>query len=426
MRVPEAARRAGWNLIDQVISSLTNATLSILVARSVDETGFGGFAVAFTVFTLLVGVSRAVATPPLGIRFSDAPPADFGRAAAAATGTAFVFGAVAGIGCVVAGLAVGDAAGHALVALGVVFPGLLVQDAWRQVFFAAGRPAAAALNDAAWAVVQIGALVALLVAGTSTVGPLVLVWGASAAAAALLGVLQARIWPRPGRAPGWLREHRDLTGYMGLEWATLQGTNQVTLLIIAAIASLEAVGALRGVQVLLGPATVLGMAALSFAIPEFARRRATMSERQWTRAAAGVSAAVAGLGFVWGVAFVLVPDTVGQALLGDTWSGTAEILWPTIIGQVGATVAVGPAAMLYAMDRAKVTLAVHSLFAPLVVVGGIAGVAFAGALGAAWGFAIAFWAVVPLWWIRLYQEAARTAAARPISPSHDEQTRNAG
>jgi O-antigen/teichoic acid export membrane protein len=407
MRIPAVARRAGWNLADQAISSLTNAALSILVARSVEDTAFGGFAVAFTVFTLLIGVSRALATSPMGIRFSAAAPGDFGGAAAAATGTALAFAAVAGLGCVVAGLVVAGPAGPALLALGVIFPGLIVQDAWRQVFFAAGRPDAATLNDAVWAVVQLGAVWALLVTGSGTVAPLVLAWGGAAVAASLLGVRQAGTWPRPDRTARWLRAHRDLTGYMGLEFATLQGTQQAALLLIAAIGSLEAIGALRGVQVLLGPATVIATAALSFAIPEFARRRATLSARQWMRAAVAVAAAVSVLGFGWGLLFVLAPDPVGRALLGDTWDGAREILWITIVGQVGSAVAVGPAAMLYAMDRAKVTLGVHAVFAPLMFVGGVGGVLLADAPGAAWGFTIAFCAVVPLWWVRLRREAIR-------------------
>jgi O-antigen/teichoic acid export membrane protein len=412
MKIPMIARRAGWNLVDQAISSVTNAALSILVARSVDDAAFGGFAVAFTIFTLLIGVSRAIATSPLGIRFSDASPEDFKDATAAATGAGLALSVVTGAGCVAVGIWMGGPVGPALVALGVVFPGLIVQENWRQVFFAAGRPAAATLNDTAWAVVQFAAIFVLLETGSPTVVALIIAWGGAAVAAGLLGVRQARVWPRPGRTIGWLREHRDLTGYMGLEFATLQGTNQTTLLIIAAIGSLEAIGALRGVQVLLGPATVVATAALSFAIPEFARRRRRLSERQWALAALAVAGCVALLGLLWGLAFVLIPDSLGVQLLGDTWTGARDILWATIVAQAGAAASLGPGAMLYAMGRAKVTLGIHSLFAVLVFSGGVGGVLLAGAPGAAWGFAVAFWATVPLWWSRMRREARVTAASR--------------
>ncbi len=412
MRPPRVARRAGWNLVDQVISSGTNAALAFIVARSVDESSFGGFAVAFTVFALLVGVSRAVATSPLGIRYADVSPEAFVGASAAAVGSAFVFGVAAGLGCLGAGAWLGGGTGGALIALGVVFPGLLVQDAWRQVFFAASRPAAAALNDGVWAILQLVAVVALLVAGVATVGPLVLAWGGAAMAAALLGVRQARSWPRPLQATRWLREHRNLTGYLVAEFGTLQGAQQGALLIIAVVGSLEAIGALRGVQVLLGPTTILAVAAFSFAVPEWSRRRTSLvlTGRQWLRGAVVLSASVAGAGICWGLFVMFAPDALGAALLGKTWAGTSDILLASIVGQAGAAVLVGPAAMLYAMDRAPVTFALNARLAPLIFIGGVGGVLLAGAEGAAWGFSIAFWAVVPLWWQRLCREGAALAA----------------
>jgi len=218
--------RAGWNLLDQMISSGTNAVLSFLVARQLSDSAFGGFAVAFTVFSLLVGASRAISTAPLGMRFADAGRARFARASSTVTGTALALGAAAGAVAVVTGLVLGGDVGRALVALGLVLPGLLVQDAWRDVFFAAARPAAAALNDAAWAVVQLLAVVGLLVVGVSTAGPLVLAWGAAAAAAAVLGGVQARARPAPARTVSWLREHRDVTRYLIAEFAVLQGAQQ--------------------------------------------------------------------------------------------------------------------------------------------------------------------------------------------------------
>jgi len=104
-----ALRRASWNLVDQVISSGTNAALSFLIARSVSSADFGGFAVAFTVFSLVIGVSRAVSTSPLSVRFTRVQPGEFREAAAAGVGTAFTLGIVSGLGCLVAGLVVGGA-----------------------------------------------------------------------------------------------------------------------------------------------------------------------------------------------------------------------------------------------------------------------------------------------------------------------------
>lgn len=417
LRLPALVGRAGWNLLDQVISSGTNAVLSFLVARSVDATAFGGFAVAFTVFSLLVGASRALATSPLSVRYADAEPARFQGAAAVAVGSALTLGLVGGLACLAVGAALGGGIGQALVALGVVFPALLAQDAWRFVFFAASRPAAAALNDAVWAVVQIGAVALVLAAGRPGAATLVLAWGGAAAVAALVGVRQARAWPRPLDSADWFRRHRSLTGYLVAEFGMLQGCQQGALLVVAAVGSLEAIGALRGVQVLLGPTTILGVAAFSFIVPELARRRPTATAQLWIRGALGVSAVVSVLGFTWGVIFVVAPDAVGRALLGDTWPSVSEILWPTIIGQLGATLPHGPSCVLIAMDRARASLMLNIVYAPLIFIGGVGGVLLGGAYGAAWGFAAAFWVMVPLWWLRLLREVRHVAATGPARPS---------
>jgi O-antigen/teichoic acid export membrane protein len=408
-------RRASWNLVDQVISSGTNAALSFLIARSVSSADFGGFAVAFTVFSLIIGVSRSVATSPLSVRFTSVPPEEFRRAAASGVGTAFVLGVVSGLGCLVGGAVVGGAAGQALVALGVVLPGLLSQDAWRLVFFAEARPHAAALNDAVWAVTQLGAVAALLLLHVESIGPLVLVWGLAAGAAALMGLRQSGVRPRPRAAGAWLRRHRGLTGYLLAEFVTVQGGQQAALLIIASVGSLEAIGALRGAQVLLGPPTILAVGMYTFALPEFSRRRASLSYRGWMQGGLGLSLFVTLSAVVWGALFLVLPDAVGEALLGDSWLNTKSILVASIVSQAGAGIAIGPSTMLYAMDRARVTVRVHAVLAALVLGCGVGGVYLDGANGAAWGFALAFWTVVPAWWLLVHREARATVRREPAA-----------
>ena len=74
--------------------------MSLLIARSVDETAFGGFTIAFTIFTLLTGFSRACVTSPLGVRFADAAKDRFAFASASALGCSLVLSVIAGVCCV--------------------------------------------------------------------------------------------------------------------------------------------------------------------------------------------------------------------------------------------------------------------------------------------------------------------------------------
>jgi O-antigen/teichoic acid export membrane protein len=405
--------RAFWNLVDQGLSSLTNAALSVVVARSVDELDFGGFALAFTIFSIVVGLSRNLATGPMPIRFSGAPRASFDGAAGGALGTALCFGVVTGIGSVLVGLLMGGVAGSALLALGVVLPGLLVQDAWRQVFFAQRRPAAAALNDAAWAVLQVG-VVALLLLGAhvDTAGPLILAWGAAALGAALLARVQSSARPRPLAARRWVHEHRDLTRLLLGEFGTQQGALQGSLLVITAVSSLAVIGTLRGSQVLLGVMNLLFMATVSFVTPEFSRRRSTLTVGQWTLGAVGVFVVVGGVSAAWGLMFLVLPDAVGRSLLGETWNGVSAILAVAVVGQVVQVISAGPAMMLRAMDRVSVTFTLNAIECPLVFALGVVGAVVDGARGAIIGFAVAYALVAPFWWYRFTREARRLAASR--------------
>jgi O-antigen/teichoic acid export membrane protein len=188
-------------------------------------------------------------------------------------------------------------------------------------------------------------------------------------------------------------------------------------MISSAVASLEAIGALRGAQVLLGPVTILQAAAFSFAVPELSRRRHELTERDWMRSALVVSAVIAVLGFIWGGLFLLAPDSVGRALLGETWAGTSAVLWPMVLGQLGGNLAHGTSAAFIGMDRAKVSMTLEAVFGALTLIGGVGGVLIGGAVGAAWGFAAPFWILLPVWWLVMRREVRRITAAAPSTPN---------
>ncbi|CAO5170694.1 Membrane protein involved in the export of O-antigen and teichoic acid [Frankia sp. AiPs1] len=401
--------RAIWTLVDQVLSSGTNAVMSFVIARSVSPSEFGAFGVAFAIFSLMIGFSKAAGTSPLGMRFADVSPSVFRAAGAAGTGTSFVIGLASGAVTLVFGLAIGGAVGSSLVAMGLVFPALLVQDAWRQVFFAEGRPAAAALNDGVWAIVQFGAIFALVVRNVSTSWAMLAAWGGAAAVAAVLGLRQAGFTPATNQVRAWLVEHRDINGYMCAEYLTVQGAQQASTLLIGTLGAIDLVGALRGVQTLLGPTTILAVGIVSWAIPEFSRRK-DMSARARLRAAYALSGVIVAVGVAWGTIFLLLPASVGHALLGGTWGETHHLLALSIIQQAGPAATVGPACMLYALGRAKLTFRANAILAPQLLVYPVIGLHIGGSTGAVVGYIAAFWITVPFWFM-LVAGAAREAAS---------------
>ena len=63
-------RRLGWGVADQVVSSISNFVLGIVVARSLGAEGFGSFSLAFITYAFILSGSRGLSTAPLLVRFS--------------------------------------------------------------------------------------------------------------------------------------------------------------------------------------------------------------------------------------------------------------------------------------------------------------------------------------------------------------------
>ena len=207
-------RRASWNLIDQVLSAATNVLLSFLVARTVSANEFGAFSVAFLLFSLMIGVSRALVGTPLSIRHSGESGEVRRATARAAFGTVLTVTLAASALLLLAGLIWRATLGPTLIALAVVLPFLILQDTCRMSFFAWAQPKLAALNDAIWAVLQLTFVLVLVRSGHVSAPVMVLAWGVAAAPASIVGMFQLRAVPIFGRVRAWIYETRGIVGYL--------------------------------------------------------------------------------------------------------------------------------------------------------------------------------------------------------------------
>jgi O-antigen/teichoic acid export membrane protein len=408
------ARRMGWGLADQAVSSLTNFALGVVVARSLDAAGFGAFGLAWVTYGVVLNLSRGLATDPLAVRCSGVDPARWRAGTARATGTALVVGVVTGAACAAGGAAVGGVAGSAFVGLGAVLPALLLQDSWRYAFFAAGRGHLAFVNDVVWA----AALVPLLAVTTGSGGgttAMVLAWGLAAAVAAAAGCVQSRVLPRPGAARDWLVEHRDLGTRYLVENVSSSGAAQVRMYGLGAIAGLGAVGAVRGGELLLGPFLAVLMGLSTVAVPEAARvlQRAPGRLPAFCLALAVGQAAAA---LAWGLALLFaLPDAVGAALLGEVWPAAAALVLPLTLTVMSTSFATSAAAGLRALGAARRSLRAQLTASALYATLGIAGAFAGGAAGSAWGIAAAALVGAAVWWRQLHG-AQRRPGPTPAAP----------
>lgn len=409
--IMRVVKRAGWNVVDQVLSALSNVLLSVLVARTVDAGGFGAFSTAFLIFSAVIAFTRAVVGQPMQITFASAGSGELTAAVRHALGAAILVGMLSGVIVIATGFALPNQTGNALITLGLCLPGLLLQDTCRICFFCSGRPHLAAAVDALWFVTEFGALALVLVAGVHAVWPPIAVWGASAAISGAIGVRMLKALPRFSGAVRWALDQRRLTGYLLAEYIIGQGLIQVGILLVAVLGTSEGVGALRAAQVLLGPLSILVSAVFMFAVPEVSRRPA-MSWRWRKRLSFGVAS---GMGLVTGLfcgLLLLIPDSLGNRLLGDTWRGAASVLIPMCVLSLSASVATGPAAILYGMGKARTTFGINIVRAPLLIVFMSVGIKLHGAVGAAWALAATETVTLPAWFLRVRQ-AARAASPSP-------------
>lgn len=402
--------RLSWGLADQAASSLSNFAVGVYVARSLGPAAFGVFSLAWVTYGVVLNVSRGLATDPLVVRFSGVSDTSWRGAVARSSGTALGVGTALGAACLVVGLALGGSVGTAFAVLGVVLPALLLQDAWRFAFFAAGAGRKAFVNDLVWGVALVPAMV--VAARVGSVAAYVLAWGASAAVAAAYGCLQSGIRPRMAGARGWLREQRDL-GYRYLvENVSLSGASQLRAYGLGAIVGLGAVGAVRGAELLMGPFLAVLMGLSLVTVPEAARvlRQAPHRLGTFCLLLGGGQTAAA---LLWGGALLLMPDRLGELVLGGVWHSASQLIVAITLGVAGAGLGTGAAAGLRALGAARRSLRCQLFASACYVGGGLGGAVVAGTVGSAWGVAAATLSSSAVWWLQL-RSALREHHRTPV------------
>jgi O-antigen/teichoic acid export membrane protein/capsular polysaccharide biosynthesis protein len=397
----KVATRFSWGLADQGMSSLSNAFVSIYIARELGAIKFGAFSLAYVTYSFTLNASRGLSTDPLLVRFSSTDAATWRRAVAACTGTAVITGLVAGVFALAVAEVLSGTTKLAFLALGITLPGLLLQDSWRYSFFAAGRGKLAFLNDTIWTVSLLPALLILRFTHHDDVFWFILAWGLCAAFAALCGPFQARVVPSPSGVASWLSQTRDLGPRYLAENTANAGSSQLRTYGLGIIAGLAAVGYVQAAGLLMGPFMVIFMGISAVTVPEAARivRRSPRYLLLYCLLVGGGLAVLAG---AWGAALVIaLPRGFGNLLLGKLWEPTSHLVIPITIAFMGSCVTAGATAGLHALGAARRSLRAMVFASLLFLTAGLLGALQGGALGTTRGVALASWIGAILWWRQL-------------------------
>ncbi|MET8047075.1 hypothetical protein ABZU75_05695 [Streptosporangium sp. NPDC005286] len=375
-----AARRGLWTLADHVICSGSNFALMILVAGNVPVVTLGEFALLYGFYVVVVELSRAAVSEPLLVRRPEGDAA-VRRALADSSGSAAVFGALAGVLLLALSPFLIGAHWRSAVVLAVLLPALLIWDALRLAFIAIGWQRRAVLVDAVGGVVQVSAAFAALTVEVS-LSWLVAGWGFGGLVAACLAAAQARTLPRLGAPRRWLREYGTLVRPYFVETGALSLAGYAVLIVLGHIAGPAAVGAWRAALTLFGPANVVMAAGRVAAVSELSRLR-TAGPGRMLRSAAVVGLLCGVVGAVAGAIAAFLPDSVGHALLGESWADVGPLVPAFTALLVIEGIGLGPYGVLRAMERVRTLFVLRVSVAAGRVLAVSAGAALAGAAGAA-------------------------------------------
>lgn len=402
-----AARRSAWVLVDQGVSSLTNFVASIAVARAVSSELFGAFSVAVLASIVVVNLARALVSQPLAIRVS--AQVEQRAEVAAAAGAALLCGTAAGVVVLPIGLGIPGSAGDAVIVVGILLPALVLQDTWRYCLFTMGRPGIAVVNDLVWAGCQAVFLFAAFALDSGSVLVLTMAWAGGALVAAAAGIQQSGVAPALGEGLRFIRRHLSLGWRFAAETVIASGSAHVTMLAVGVTLGAAGVGAIRGGATLFGPFTAAFLGLMAAGIAEGSRLLARAPQRL-VPVLAFVSVLLFAMSVTWGAVLLLMPESWGRALLGDTWAGAHGVIVPFAAGTAGAGVASGGFLGLRVMAAASSTLRIRIVTGAATVAAGLVGAISWGPTGAVAGIAIGRWAnAVGAWWLLVRHRARHPA-----------------
>lgn len=396
----------GAGAIDQIVFSAGNMLFFLAVARQSDDEAFGLVATGMLLYESVQLALRGTFAQPASLIIPKAEPAEARRLASGQL--AFTLALAIGTALLVAAVELVVFSGERrtlLVSVALLFLPILFTEGVRSAAFALLRPAVALIVDSVWTGVQLVAFVVLFVSGQATTVALIAAWGVGAAVGAIAGLVILRVAPVPSALGGWLRAIRPISGRLTIEnvLSAFQ-THTISWVVLLVVGSVG-VGAVRGVRTMFGPATALGAGLRQALVPYF-RRRIDSDRAGVDRGAKLLGLTIASIAVVTAIAFWLLPASIGEQLLGDTFAASQDLalIFGAFVVTSGAVISrqvlLLAGGNLTEIVRSRIALAVLILL--LVPVGVVVGDQF-GAIAAA---ALATLVSLPIW----FRAAARVGA----------------
>lgn len=384
-----AARRGLFAIGSTAIASCRMLLVTIVAARVLDPASFGSFSILLILYSIIAGSSRAL----LVESFLSAGAYTSG---VVAIPKGFIVTVPVSVLLAVGGIYLDNN----LLYLALFIPGFVAFDQLRTIELTLGKMGVGLALDGVWTAAVI--LVSLLQDGSASgVYKVVVVWAASptvlAACFVPLAFFRARKMTHSESAPQFLQ-----IAYL-FDYLIGSGSAQLSQALIPTVSSAAVVGAIRGAGTILSPLTQIATAARPLLLASSGAAR-----RDSSGGALGKNARIACLLIVLLVpcAFVVasLPDWVGRALLGESWTLASLVVGPLGIEIALTLVAQVAFAAHRAIDAARRIIVLRLVLAALRVPA-ILVVAYVtnSPVAVAWAMVAVSVVGTAVWWTSYYQ-----------------------
>ena len=400
--------------IDQLVSGASNVLIAVLAARLLGVASFGLFGIVFLVYTIAIGVTRALVSEPLLVHPEEAKQRRgevIGSIALLSLGLTVLL-IIVGLVARIFNASLGDS----LLVLAVCLPLLVLQDLGRYLSFATQTPGFAVVLDAVWLIAMLGGVAVLFARDGRTLASFIAAWAGSGAAA---GVLLFARYPLRGVRLGfsWLRYTWGFSWRYLMAYTSTQGAQLGASSGLGAIAGGRALGAVNGGLLLTRPFTTFQSASMAAGIGEI-RRSATATEgRRHVARTAWLTTAVAVLN---GLVIVTLPTKLGEVVLGaGTWHAARPIMLAVGVQIVCMGLMTGARAGLVGMRRIREATTIDVVSSIALVAVSIGGALIGGLVGCMWALAVGRALFLIPWWVTFTTRGRRSelfqTPAAPLS-----------
>jgi O-antigen/teichoic acid export membrane protein len=314
-------------------------------------------------------------------------------------GTSCALGLALGPGVVLLGGAmslVDSELGLALAVMGFCLPLLVLQDLGRYLAFATQRPSSALVLDVTWLALVAGAVVPLFLTDTESLPWFIAAWAGAGAASGLLLFVQHRT---PGLRLGfnWLRYTWGFSWRYLISYTATQGGALAAASSVGAIAGARPLGGLQGAILLVRPYITFQIAVTAAATGHVTRSLGSEGAiRSYVSKVSVLTTVAAAVNMI---VLLVLPDGVGEAVLGDSWQVAEPLLLATGVQIVFLGAMTGVRAGLLGMRAIDKVMRIDLATTALVLAASIVGAVINGALGALWAITIVQAGVAIVMWM---------------------------